>query len=101
MTRTVTYAPEAEADLKRLYNYIAERSGLQRAASYVERIQDFCDGLAEFPERGRRHDDLRPGLRLAGFERRVAIAFAIVEEQVIVVRVLYGGRDVDRAFPKP
>src|SRR4030088_3019101 len=46
-----------------------------------------------FPERGTRRDDLRPGLRVTGFERRVTIAFHVTAEAVIIDRILYGGHD--------
>jgi hypothetical protein len=45
-----------------------------------------------FPERGRRRDDLRPGLRIIGFGRRVTIAFHVAD---------YAGRDLRRAFRDP
>jgi toxin ParE1/3/4 len=44
-------------------------------------------------ERGRRRDDIRPGLRIIGFERRVTVAFAVEEERVVILRIFYGGRD--------
>jgi plasmid stabilization system protein ParE len=38
-------------------------------------------------------DDIRPGLRLAHFERRVVVAFTITPELVRIGRIFYGGRD--------
>jgi toxin ParE1/3/4 len=35
-----------------------------------------------------------PGLRIIGFERRVAIAFHIDPGRVTIDRILYGGRDL-------
>ena len=98
MARSVVYAPEAAEDLLQLYRYIAEQSGPERARGYVGRIEAHCKSLAEFPERGRRRDDLRPGLRITGFERRVSIAFHITAETVVIDRVLYGGRDLERSL---
>jgi toxin ParE1/3/4 len=64
------------------------------AFGYVERLQAYCVGLGDFPERGRRRDDLRPGLRTIGVERRVLIAFHVMGGLVTIDRVLYGGRDL-------
>jgi toxin ParE1/3/4 len=50
-------------------------------------------------DRGIRRDDLRPGLRILGFERRAVIAFHIASEVVTILRILYGGRDLEAAFP--
>lgn len=97
----VVFSPEARDDLLQLYLFIAERSGEARALAYVERIEAWCRGLAAFPERGQRRDDLLPGLRVAGFERRVAIAFHIAPGLVTLDRILYGGRDLDALIEQP
>lgn len=99
MTHEVVFAPEAQADLFLLYDRIAEDGGEERALAYVERVQAACQRLADFPERGTKRDDIRPGLRVIGFERRAAIAFRVAAGQVTIIRVLYGGRDPDMAFP--
>ena len=61
---------------------------------YIRRIRDYCVGFGQFPHRGTARDDLRPGLRLIGFERRVTIAFTVTDDTVLIVRIFYGGRDV-------
>ncbi len=98
MSRRVEFSPEALGDLIDLYDYIAVRDGAERAIGYVDRIQDCCRSLSVFPERGARRDDLRPGLRTLGFERRAVIALQVGADTVTILRVLYGGRDVDTAF---
>jgi len=83
----------AEADLVSLYEYIAAHAGLEIAGGYIERIEAACLGLAEFPERGTRRDDIMKGLRTIGFERRVTIAFTVTKSRVEIVTIAYGGRD--------
>lgn len=100
MTREVVFAPEAQLDLLDLYDMVAKGGGDGRALAYVERIQAACLRLGAFPERGTRRDDIRPGLRVIGFERRVAIAFHVGAGRVTIDRVLYGGRSLDTAFPE-
>jgi toxin ParE1/3/4 len=94
----VVFAPEARSDLLDIYDYIAARSGPPRALSFTERIVAYCTGLAIFPERGTRRDDLRPGLRIIGYRRRVTIAFHVTSDAAIIDRILYGGRDLPRAL---
>jgi toxin ParE1/3/4 len=94
----VVFTPEAQADLVELYDFIAEHGGPERALAYVEWVGATCHGLATFPERGSRRDDLRPGLRVMGLGRRAAIAFHIGTGAVTIDRILYGGRDVGAAF---
>lgn len=98
MRRSLIYAPEAADDLDRLYDFIADRSGAQRALGYVGRIKAACEGLTAFAERGQKRDDLRQGLRILGFERRVAIAFHVTVDMIVVDRILYGGRDLGAVF---
>jgi toxin ParE1/3/4 len=94
----VVFAPEARDDLLKLYDYISARSGPARARAYADRILAYCLGFETFPERGTRRDDLRPGLRVVGFARRVTIAFHISDGTVTIDRVLYGGRDLVAAL---
>ncbi len=82
-----------------LYEYIAERSGAERALAYVVRIENYCQGFCTFPERGTRRDDIRPGLRVVGFARRVTLAFHVTADAVTIDRILYGGRELGAAFP--
>jgi toxin ParE1/3/4 len=91
----VLFAPEALADLRDLYDLIANASEPERALAYVQGIRQTCLGLAEFPERGTRRDAIRPGLRTFGYRRRVTIAFHVTESAVFVDRILYGGRDLE------
>src|SRR6195256_2808824 len=94
----VSFRPQAEADLFDLYRYIARESGTAVAGAYIDRIEAACLALETFPERGIRRDDIRMGLRTIGFERRAMIAFQIVDAEVVVLRILYGGRDLDHAL---
>ena len=98
MTRRVVFSPEAQTDIRQLYLFIAERSGDARAIAYLQRIEVYCLGFTDFPERGTRRDDLCPGLRTTGFERRITIAFTVASDAVIILRILYGGRDLQADF---
>lgn len=96
--RNVVFSPEALGDLISLYDYIAADSGPVRAIGYIERIEDYCRKFDLAAQRGSRRDDVRPGLRVVGFERRVTIAFHVDATTVTIDRILYGGRDVDGVF---
>ncbi|MGB5086386.1 MAG: type II toxin-antitoxin system RelE/ParE family toxin [Methylocystis silviterrae] len=96
--RAVEYALQADDDFGWLYDLIAEASGATRALAYVERLRAFCDRLDYASERGMRRDDIRPGLRIIGFERRVTAAFMVEAERVVVLRLFYGGANWEDAF---
>src|SRR6478609_1819411 len=82
--REVIFSPEALDDLLSLYSYIAEQSGPSVAIGFIDRIEHYCLGFDVAGERGRKRDDLRPGLRIVGFERRITIAFH-VEPKVVTI----------------
>jgi plasmid stabilization system protein ParE len=63
---------------------------------YLRRLRDYCATLTEFPKRGRERSDLRPGLWVVGFEKRVAIAYVIPRNGGVEIgRIFYGGRDYE------
>ena len=99
-TYEVSFRPRAEADLFGLYQYIADEAGTTVAGAYIDRIEAACLALATFPERGTRRDDIPPGLRTIGFERRATIAFQVSPGEVVIVRIFYGGQDYERAFER-
>jgi toxin ParE1/3/4 len=99
--REVSFRPLAEADLFGLYRYIAEAAGADVAGAYIDRIEAACLALETFPERGTRRDDIRPGLRVLGFERRATIVFQVRRAEVVIVRIFYGGRDYEGALRGP
>ena len=93
MTHKVVFRPSARSDLFAIYNYIEKESSAVRAGGYIDRIEAACMALSTVPERGIVRDAIGPGVRVVGFERRVSILFRVDEEQVLILRVLYGGQD--------
>ena len=76
-----------------LLDWIAERAGNKVAQAYIDRLEAYCQGFEFASERGHRRDGIRPGLRVVGFERRVAVAFTVGPLEVTILRLYYGGRD--------
>ncbi|MGO8921217.1 MAG: type II toxin-antitoxin system RelE/ParE family toxin [Stellaceae bacterium] len=64
----------------------------------MDGIEAACLTLETFPERGKRRDDIRPGLRTMGFERRATSVFQVKRADVVIVRIFYGGQDYDPAL---
>lgn len=101
MSFTVLFTPEAETHLVELYRYVAAAGSAEVAAHYTEQIVAYCEELAAFPHRGRARDDIRPGLRTIGFRRRDILAFAVLDEAVVIIGVFYGGRDYEDVLRNP
>ena len=77
---------------------IATHASESRADDYIGRIVAFCKGLTTFPLRGTQRDDVLPGLRVTGFERRVTIAFVATDAAILIEGICYGGQDFEAAF---
>lgn len=97
----VAFSSRAVRQLADLNIYIAEMAGDAVADGYTSRILAFCRRLDTFPHRGTRRDDILPGLRVVGFERRVSIAFLVMAETVLVEGIFYGGQDWAAALKTP
>ncbi|WP_027052249.1 type II toxin-antitoxin system RelE/ParE family toxin [Mesorhizobium erdmanii] len=94
MTHRVAFSKAAEQDLLDLLTYLVPQAGERIARAYVDRLIDYCSAFGNFPERGTRHDDVRPGLRTVGYRRRATIAFTVKDKTVTIIRIFHGGRDV-------
>lgn len=91
----IVFGCDATQQLEDLYDYIADNGSPDDAAQYTEAIITFCESVAEFPLRGTARDDVRPGLRILGYKKRVVIAFAVVDKAVAILGIFYGGRDYE------
>jgi toxin ParE1/3/4 len=102
MSHRIVFRRKALADLEKLYGYIRDReNNADLALGYINRIRVHCEGFSQFPERGMRRDDIRRGLRVVGFERRVLVVFEVSPNLVRIGRVLYGGRDYEALLRRP
>ena len=95
MPHTVVFSPEAEEHLVELYRYVAQAASPETAAEFTEAIVAHCERLADFPHRGTKRDDIRPGLRITHYRKRTIIAFAVFEDRVAVLGIYYGGREYE------
>jgi len=95
MKYEVVYSLKAQGHLKGIYHYIADHAGRSIAHRYVSKIEETCNGLSDFPMRGKPRDDIRAGLRTTSHKRRVVIVYEIDRSRVIIHGVFYGGRDYE------
>lgn len=96
--RTVVLAPAALTDLALLRDWIAEAASRTTAESYLERVETFLMGFDIASERGTQRNDIRPGLRIVGYQRRLTIAFVTGAKTVTILRVFHRGQDWERAL---
>jgi toxin ParE1/3/4 len=84
-------APQAQADLSTVWNYIVNESG---NVGVVDALTERFYLLSQYPRMGRLRDDLRPGLRSFAVGEYV-IVYAIEDENVEILYVFHGRRDIE------
>jgi toxin ParE1/3/4 len=94
-------AVEAEADLDDIWTYIARGSGsLEVADRFIDFLTERFFLLSRNPHIGRRRDEeLGPGLRSFPV-RDYIVLYRIEAEDVLILRVLRGSRDIEALFGK-
>ena len=95
MPYTVVFTPEAEEHLAAIYRYIAAVASAEIAERYTSAIVSYCEGLKNFPHRGTRRDEVRPGLRITNYQKRAVIASGVDAERVFIIGVFYGGQEYE------
>ena len=98
MNYRVAFSPEAAEQLIALYRYIADVASPEIAARYTNNIISHCNSLRSSPYRGVKRDDVRPGLRVTNYKKRVVIAFDVNEDLVAIIGVFYAGQDYASFF---
>ena len=88
----LAYRPAALADLEAIEDYIAAYDR-DRAINFVRDIRVRCLMLCDLPELGPARPDIAPGIRILAMRRKVAAAYRITADAVVVTRVFYGGQD--------
>lgn len=97
MSWHLVFSPEAEEQLAALYAHIADAASPDIAARYTESVVRYCESLTVFPIRGVRRDDVRPGLRITNYKKRMVIAFEADPEAglISIIGFFYGGQDYE------
>jgi toxin ParE1/3/4 len=92
-SRQVSLSESAQRDLFDIEVWLETQTSKRFARNYTDRLVEYCTRLDIASRRGSPRDDVLPGLRIIGFERRLTIAFAVHDDRVEILRVFRGGRD--------
>jgi toxin ParE1/3/4 len=85
------FSYQAEQDLNDIYDYVARFSAMN-AARLVQRLQQACRLLAQFPGIGTARDDLRTGT-FAFAEGNYVIFYEATDDGIRILRILRGSRN--------
>jgi len=96
MTR-LTFAPSADEDLAEIQSRVAAKFGPNTLRAQEERLNEFFDHLAAFPESCQARPRLGKGIRLG-----VIVPYSLLYrydrdlDHVLIIRILHGRRKITR-----
>ena len=94
MTRQLRFRPAAIADIEGIWDYSAERWGVEQADRYVLRLRETCLAIAREDLPGQDISLIRPGYRKQLSGRHVVYYRVIEDGAVDVIRILHQRMDV-------
>lgn len=105
MSYSVKISEQANSDLREIFEYIAfELQSFQNAEGQLSRLEKNILSLDHMPERFRRYSEepwLRRGLRIMTVDNYCVFYIPDLEKKIVnIIRVLYGGRDIDTELAK-
>ena len=100
MSYEVTLTPEAKRDLREIYRYIAvDLQSEQNANGQLDRLEERILKLNEMPERFRVYDKepwRSRNLRIMTVDHYLVFYIPDHQQQTVtVIRIMYGGRNID------
>lgn len=105
MIFSVEISDQADNDLRNIYEYIAfELQSPQSAIGQLARLEKSIVGLDQMPERFRKYHNepwRSRGLRLMSVDNYCVFYIPNKEKSMVtIIRVMYGGRDIDGQLDK-
>jgi toxin ParE1/3/4 len=82
----------ADKDLVDIFQYSADRYGIEQAVKYLKGIEALFTNICVHPHLGRQRDEVKLGLRSHAYFSHT-IFYRISDERIIIVRVLHASRD--------
>ena len=83
----------ADADLEEIFDYTAGQFSTEQAIRYLLGLENTFQNLCLHPKLGRERNEIRKNLRSISYESHT-VFYRIIKDQVRIVRILHGSRDV-------
>lgn len=97
MSEICKFTVPASRDIENIIDYIAEVSSFDAAENLLNKINNKCKTLTNFPGMGRRRDELAANVRSFPVEDYL-IFYRASTEGIEILRVVSGYRDLENLF---
>jgi len=92
--KALAFTPAAQADMSEIWDYSADKWGVDQADRYTDEIREACNALARGTKRGRPAQVLPDFLKyLCGSH---VVYFFDQADQIDVIRILHQSQDAER-----
>ena len=97
MSNICRFTVPASRDLESIIDYVAANSSLGASERLLKKINQKCTTLANFPNMGRRRDEVLSSLRSFPVDDYL-IFYRPIEGRIEILRVVSGYRDLEALF---
>ena len=97
MSNICRFTIPASRDLEAIIDYIAQQSSIDRSEAFLKQVNAKCQRLTQFPEMGRKRDELAIGVRSLPVESYL-IFYRSITEGIEILRVVSGYQDLEALF---
>ncbi len=97
MNRVCRITPRASRDIEAIADYLATQSSLAKAERFLSGIDSALQRIAQFPQIGRKRDELYPGARSWPCEQYL-VFYRLLNDDIEVFRVVSGYQDLTALF---
>ncbi|MEM1253940.1 MAG: type II toxin-antitoxin system RelE/ParE family toxin [Cyanobacteria bacterium P01_H01_bin.21] len=97
MTSQFRLTKPAVKDIEQIADYIAQKSGLEQAEQFLEKLDSKFAKIAQFPKLGRQRNEVLPNLRSLSLDSYL-ILYMPIDQNIDILRVVSGYRDLSALF---
>jgi toxin ParE1/3/4 len=84
-------------DMQEITEYLAKNYGFSQSERFVQKLNAKFAKIVTFPKMGKPRDEILPGSRMLSVDRYL-ILYVVIGDDVEIVRVVSGYRDLSKLF---
>ncbi|MGF2040338.1 MAG: type II toxin-antitoxin system RelE/ParE family toxin [Nostoc sp. CmiVER01] len=97
MSNICRFTAPASRDIESIIDYVADNSSFDAAERLLKKINEKCSNLANFPNMGRKRNELLPLLRSFPVDDYL-IFYRAIAGGIEILRIVSGYRNLDALF---
>jgi toxin ParE1/3/4 len=100
MTAQFRLTQPATKDVEEIADFIAQQSGLSQSEAFLSKLESKFSNIVTFPQIGKKRNEILPNVRSIPLDKYL-IFYLPIGEDIEILRVVSGYRDLSRLFVDP